>query len=347
MENSSPRFTLPDNWAARAHCPVCVAGILQVVHQPGVPDQMACNNCQSVFQVEKNGAHVRFVKLPSSLAALLANRWVTVAEVKNAVKEAARTAIGLPPPVVDEAAIINARLKSFTENTAPPAETAASPQSSTSAPLEPLAVAFSPLVPLTDSEVLAKAQALYRLGNSYDQIEDILRRNPKVTSEQIQAARAALVEEGALKASRQQRTLYIAGGVALVIILCCIVAGFFSRSMTGLFGIINNPIPSSTQPADSQPPRPTPEIVREDANSVQPGVCPATSLEAAKLFGGASTDWTGSKANGWTMLGSNLLTVHVPKGMQAVLVSGANLKTTTLIGPVLIKNVDAIKITCQ
>jgi hypothetical protein len=294
---------------------------------------MACNNCQSVFQVEIKGAHVRFVKLPSPLAALLANRWVTVAEVKDAVKEAARTTTGLPLPEEDEAAIINARLAGFTENAAPPAEPAAAPQSNASAPL-------------TDSEVLAKAQALYKLGNSYDQIEDILRRNPKVTSEQIQAARAALVEERALKASRQQRNLYIAGGVVLTIILCCIVAGFFSSSMTGLFGIINNPIPSSTRSADSQPLDPTPEIVREDANSVQPGVCPANRLEASKLFGGASTDWTGSKANGWTMLSSDLLTVHVPKGMKAVLVSGANLQTTTLIGPVLIKNVDAIKITC-
>jgi hypothetical protein len=326
---------------------VCGAGILQVVHQPGAPDQMACNNCQSVFQVEKQGAHVRFVELPSPLAAFLANRWVTVAEVKDAVKVTARTTTGLPPPEVDEAAIIYARLAAITENAAPPAETAVGPQSSASAPLEPLAVASSLAVPLTDGEVLAKAQALYRLGNSDDQIEAILRRNPKVTSEQIQAARAALVEERALKASRQQHNLYIAGGVALIIILCCIVAGFFSRSMTGLFGIINNPIPSSTQPADSQPLGPTPEIVREDANSVQPGVCPATRLEASKLFGGASTDWTGSKANGWTMLNSNLLTVRVPKGMKAVLVSGANLQTTTLIGPVLIKNVDAIKITCQ
>ncbi len=326
---------------------MCGAGILQVVHQPGVPDQMACNNCHSVFQVEKNGAHVRFVRLPSTLAVLLANRWVTVAEVTNAVKEAAGTPTGSLPSEADEAAIINARLAAFTENAAPPAETAASPQSNTSAPLEPLAVASSPVVPLTDDEVLAKAQALYRLGNSYDQIEDILRRNPTVTSKQIQAARAALVAEGVLKASRQQRNLYIAGGVALMIILCCIIAGFFSRSMTGLFGIINNPTPSSTQPAESQPLGPTPEIVREDANSVQPGVCPANRLEASKLFGGASIDWTGSKANGWMMLSSDLLTVHVPKGMKAVLISGANLQTTTLIGPVLIKNVNAIKITCQ
>lgn len=326
---------------------MCGAGILLVVHQPGAPDQMACNNCQSVFQVEENGAHVRFVKLPSTLAALLANRWVTVAEVKKAVKETFRTTNGLPSSEVDEAAIINTRLASFTENTTPSAETAVGSQSNATAPLEPHAVASSPVVPLTDSEVLAKAQALYRLGNSYDQIEDILKRNPTVTSEQIQAARAALVEAQALKGSRQQRNLYMVGGVALMIILCCIVAGFLSRSMTGLFGIINNPIPSSTQPADNQPLGPTPEIVREDANSVQPGVCPANRLEASKLFGGASTDWTGSKTNGWTMLSSNLLTVHVPKGMTAVLVSGRNLQTTTLVGPVLINNVAAIKITCQ
>jgi len=131
----------------------------------------------------------------------------------------------------------------------------------------------------------------------------------------------------------------------LIVILCCMAAGLLSRSMTGLFGIIN--MPSSNQPVDNQVLGPTPVIVREDDSSVQPGVCPANRLEAARLFGGASTNWTGSKTIGWTLLSPDLLTVRVPKGMKAVLVSEADLQTSVLIGPVLIKNVKAIRILCQ
>ena len=303
---------------------------------------MACNNCQSVFQVEKNGGYVRFVILPPTLAPLLANRWVTMGDVKNALKWTTSAATDLPPAEVDEAEIINARLAAFAESPAPMAETIADPQSGASAPQD----TFAPAIPLTDSEVLARAQALYTLGNSYDQIEDILSHIPAVTPAQIQAAQAALAEERALKASRQQRNLYLAGGTVLIIILCCMAVGLLSRSMTGLFGIINVPSSSAVQPVDSQFLGPTPEIVREDASSAQPGLCPANRLEAAKLFGGASINWTGSKTSGWTLLSSDLMTVRVPKGMKAVLVSGANSQTSVLNGPVQIKNVRAIKINC-
>jgi hypothetical protein len=344
METLSPRFNLPETWAARARCPVCSAGILQVVRQPGEPDRMACNNCQSVFQVEQNGGHVRFVKLPPTLEALLADRWVTMGEVKIAVKEVANAATILPSSDMDEDAIINARLAAYAGNPVTDAEPVIDHQSGASEGKKPPDSSPSPNIPLTEGEVLAKAQALYRLGNTYDQIEEILRRNPTVTSEQIQAARAALEEESAVKASQRQRSLFIAGGTVLLVILCCLAAGLLSRSMTGLFGIIN--VPSPGQPVDSQLKEATPEIVREDASSAQPGVCPANRLEAAKLFGGDSTGWTGSKISGWTMLNADSQTVHVPKGMKAVLVSGANSQTSSVSGPVQVKNVRAIKITC-
>jgi hypothetical protein len=313
MLPSLPRPILPDTWAAKTRCPVCGACALRVQHIPEDVDVMACRVCQSAFEVEENGEYLRFTRLAAPLAEILANRWVTMAEVKEAISSAHRN-------MEDGAQVMPATGDSFSQ----PAD------------LQP------PEKTLSGEEVLARAKALYGLGNSPEQVASTLAQNLLITPDQIQAARSALAAQNEQKGRRQNLFFYISGAAAIALIIMCLVAGilspFFNYPSTS--GKMIPVVPTDIIRAV------TPEVIQEPLTGAVVAVCPTTRTDAARLFGGEARDWT-KKSDGWRYLTTPQATVHLPKGMSALLLLDVNLKTANLVGPATINNVFAMTIYCR
>ena len=361
MKNPIPRSILPDTWKAKTRCPICSAGALQVLHLPAAPDQMACRICQSAFEVEEHGQYLRFTKLAQPLAEILANRWVTMAAVRGAIHNArravenrqpARSATEAPfsqPPSAPDfdgfpfktfggKTINGFSSKNFREKTIDGFSSKNFREKTIEEqPLEPP----FPGGPLTDDEVLAKAQALHKLGNSLDRIATILARNPLTTPEQIQGARSALATQDELTARRQNRIFYLSGGAAVFMIILCLVVGFLAQSLNNSDNIGKL---SQAQPTDIIRAI-IPEIIQEPSKGAVAAICPMTRSDAARLFGGEARDWNGKNDN-WSFITTPQATVYVPKGMSALLLLDVNLNTVNLDGPATIKNVFAITIYC-
>jgi hypothetical protein len=308
---------------------------MQVLHLPGAPDQMACRICQSAFEVEEHGEHLRFTKLAQPLAEILANRWVTMDAVREAIlsarhavenRQPARLAAGAP----------------FSQLPSAPAFDGFSYKIFTGKTIEEHPFGLpSPGGPLTDEEVLAKAQTLHKLGNSLDRVATILEHNPFITPEQTQVARSALAAQDELNARRQNRIFYLTGGAAVLLIIFCLVVGFLVQSLNNPFNIgkMSQALPTDIIQAI------TPEIIQEPSEGAVVTICPLTRSDAARLFGGEARDWNG-KNNSWSYITTPQATVHVPKGMSALLLD-VNVNTVNLVGPATVKNVFAITIYCH
>ena len=309
MPNPRPRSILPESWAAKTRCPICGAGSLQVKHLPAAPDPMVCRICQSAFEVEEHGEHLRFTQLAQPLAEILVNRWVTMDEVKEAIT----------------------RARSVVEKSQPAGWSGDVPVS------EP-----PPGRTLTDDEVLAKAKALLRLGNSPDQVAITLAHNLHITPEQIQAARSALVTQDEQRTRRQNRIVYFSGGAAVVLVVFCLGLVLLAQILKFPYtiGMMSPALPTDIIRAI------IPVVIQEPANGTVAAICPMTHSEAARLFGGIAGDWT-KKNNGWGYITTPQATVHVPKGMSALLLLDVNLNTVNLVGPATVKNVFAITIYCH
>jgi hypothetical protein len=292
---------------------------MQVLHLPAAPDQMACRICQSAFEVEEHGEHLCFTKLAQPLAEILADRWVTMAAVREAIYSA-RCAV---------------------ENRQPARPAAEAPFSQPPSAEHPLEPPF-PGGPLTDDEVMAKEQALHKLGNSLDRVATILARNPFITPEQIQGARSALAAQDELTARRQNRIFYLAGGAAVLLIIFCLVLGFLAQSHNNPYNIakMSQALPTDIIRAI------TPEIIQEPSKGAAAAICPMDRSDAARLFGGEARDWNG-KNDSWSFITTPQATVHVPKGMSALLLLDVNVNTVNLVGPATVKNVFAITIYCH
>jgi hypothetical protein len=305
MPNPLPRSILPDTWAAKTRCPICSASALHVQHLPAAPDQMVCRMCQSSFEIEEHGAYLRFIKLAQPLAGILANRWVTMVEVKEAITRARRE-VDNSQPVLTHALEAPPRAR-----------------------------------PLTDNEVLAKAKTLHKLGSSPGQVAAILAQNSLITPEQILQSRSALAAQDEHKARRQNRIIYFTGGAAILLVIVCLMMGFLAQFFNYRYTREINPaIPTDTIRAI------IPEVIQESADGAVAPICPLTHADAARLFGGLASDWT-KKNNGWSYLTTPQASVHVPKGMSALLLLDVNLHTVNVVGPATINNVFAITIFCR
>jgi hypothetical protein len=304
---------------------------------------MACRICQSAFEVEEHGEHLHFTRLAQPLAEILANRWVTMAAVREAIhsarraienrqpaRSAAEALFSQPPsaPAFDGFSFKTFRGKTIEEQPLEPPS-----------PGGPLTLAVQKV---TDDEVLAKAQVLHKLGNPLDRVATILARNLLITPEQVQDARSALAAQDELDARRQNRIFYLAGGAAILLVIFCLVLGFLAQSLNNSYNIgkMSQALPTDIIRAI------TPEIIQEPSKGAVAAICPMTRSDAARLFGGETRDWNG-KNDSWSFITTPQATVHVPKGMSALLLMDVNLNTVNLVGPATVKNVFAITIYCH
>lgn len=222
-----PRATIPDDWALKSLCPLCGAAPLHVQREPDLPDRLTCARCGSAFLVEQGGSRICFTDLP---AALLEHReeWMTFADAGALARQAsAQKPAAPPPPDLPRRSeeILGVQLvEAATQEAHPEAQTVSFSAELPAAPMQDGMTTPGAEKQLSDDEVWQRAFRLYELGNTLARIEMILREGGNVSPEQIEAARRELEKIEHQRLARQNRSLKIAAGIILGLLLCILAS---------------------------------------------------------------------------------------------------------------------------
>ena len=341
---------------------MCHASPLRVVHQPDIPDQMACPCCHSFFEIEEKGASMHFTALPGILTGSLIGRWVTNAQVKQSVqtvvarqaaKKKAASALAQPPA---SKAFLSPEPSPFTEDivkTIIPV-----PHIEQQVQEQPELIVASPVLPtpifqLPDPEVKdvrTRARDLYTLGNRPDQIKAILSQDASLDTAEIQAVLDNLSGEDETKQRRQRAWMWVSIGAGLFIFILCIGIALTWQTILGILpgGAGMNIIATITANKTVVPLMATPIVVQEKDNGAARPACPQTKEQASALFGGPGDSWYADTQDGsWFLVTRTPVTVQVPGGMNAILVNIGGGVVDTVPGPASITNATSLSILCR
>ena len=362
MTDLVPYFSLPDEWANKAHCPVCSASPLTVIHQPGIPDQMACPRCHSFFEIEEKGASIYFTALPGILTGPLIGRWVTNAQVKQTVqtvvarKTAEKKAAFAQSQQPESKDLLSPEPSPFTEDIvkmivpAPQIEqqVQGKPELVVAPPDLPTPI-YQPDAPEI-KDVRTRARDLYALGNRPDQIKAILSQDATLDKAEIQAVLDNLSGEDKTKEHRQHTWMWVSIGIGLFILILCIVMALTWQTiylkLAGGAGM--NIIATLSPNKTAVPLMAAPIVVEEKENGEARPACPKTKEEASALFGGPADSWFADTQDGsWFLVTGAAVTVQVPGGMNAILVNIGGGGVNTVPGPASITNTSSLSILCH
>jgi hypothetical protein len=366
MSPENSRMYIPDDWALKVRCPVCGGAPLKIFRQDGKPDQMSCERCRCAFELEESSNRIWFKSLAPVLVAVLSERWLTVNEVGEAVRviklrrasQVPTHVVSVPPPPIPDAIheqpnrdgvgddVITSELDERLNSIPMPAP--ATPRVNTA--LE------SPPSPLTQTEVNRRVLELHKLGNTSEQIRDILLSGTSTTLQQVNNALIS-IEQGELqRRSHQSRTIYwILAGVVAFLFLCALIAYGLRSSLGSLISLATF-VPgvgsiSTEQPGQSLPQNVPTVIIKTGAGTGSAIVaCPKNPEQAAQTFGGAPENWSTDPQNtSWYLLSPLPVTVRIPENMGGVIVSGAgaDFNARTIDGPATVQNAVSIGINCK
>ena len=320
---STARFSIPDDWLIGAICPVSGYPKLTIERYHDQPDQLSCSVCATHYEGAHDGEHVRLRKFSSRLPQDLGERWVKPVEIGAIAIRVRREA--------DAAA-----------------------QAGQPGGEIPLAL---------------RAQRLAELGNPPQKIREILLRQSGVTPDQVDEVLTPVKKKVARKGGSVLWVIMMTmlAGMILVVVSMLIlpmleakkdspmVNGAPSNNNANDQSTFLNPttLPAPLQtliPAGMKILQPTPITVKQLDPKTQPQErCPRSPGEAAKLFGGNMKDWSpDTQGFGWIMISLSAQTITIPKAMSAgyLQVSGAP-EMASVIGPVVIENVNFVAISCQ
>lgn len=362
MVDLIPYFSLPDEWANKAHCPVCNASPLTVLHSTGAPDQMACPCCHSCFEIEEKGARMYFTALPGILTGPLIGRWVTNVEVKQskqtviARQTAENMAPGAPGQQPAERAPAPPEPSPFTEEIVKMVISAPQEEQQVQEKSEPVGappvlrgLIYQPDAPEI-KDVRTRARDLYALGNRPEQIKAILSQDDNLDKAEIQAVLDNLYGEDETKERRQRTWMWVSIGAGLFILILCIGIALTWQTILGKLagGAGMNIIATITANKTVVPLMATPIVVQEKDNGAARPACPKTKENASALFGGPADSWYADTEDGsWFMVTQKPVTVQIPGGMDAVLVNIGGGGVNTVPGPASITNATSLSILCH
>jgi hypothetical protein len=357
-----PYFSLPDDWANKAHCPVCSASPLVVMRRVDAPDQMVCPRCHSLFEIEEKGPRIHFSTLPGILTGILTGRWVTYAEVKQAVqvvvaRQAAENLaagalasqpVQLPSGPPEPSPFTNEMITTVIPAAQGEEQVEKKPEPAAPPPVQPPPV-LQPRAPET-KDVRTRAKDLYALGNRIDQIKAILSRDSNLDKAEIQAVVDNLYGEDEAKRSRQRTWLWVSIGIGLFILILCIVIALIWQTMLAKLpgGSGKNIVATISANTTVAPLLATPIVVREAESGAGRPTCPQTNGQASALFGGPADNWYADTQGGsWFLVTRTPVTVHVPGGMTAILVDIGGGGVGSVPGPASIINATSLSILCR
>jgi hypothetical protein len=320
--NQSPKWEIPDIWAKNGHCPACGATNLKVIHLPDYADYLFCVHCEISFEVENGCRYIRLKHIPDEYEfadAILHNRWVEASNLSAIISKQRAPAEDKKP---------------------------------------------SPLPTQTFSEEDAwnRALGMYRMGNKPKMIQLTLMQ-AGVTQEQAEVVFAKLKKLAEQDAQRQSQKFWAVAGISLLLIVM-LMGGwlYMSGNLPVLLGTTTvTPASLADQPSavdklldlvpdDAKPALMNlPDTVVDSSRGPGPASCPATSRNAAKLFGGNSNLWKrDSQYPSWQMINpGDSITVLVPDGMTAGYVDNKAFQFLSVRGPATIYNVNFVVITCD
>jgi hypothetical protein len=357
MTLPSARLNIPDAWGASAHCPICGACPLNILHPPQSPDEFACPRCGAEFELEQNGSRIWLNALPQDLHKALGSQWVTIDEVKSEVEKLKQQFEQPAKAPVSEPALTVANLP-------PPVSTGNKPAAKPAASAAKVPPPAPP--PAPDPELVAQARELYSLGNTVDQIRVIMGRTNRVSSKELDAILEEVTRLDRKKHNRQNRNVIIAVIISLLILSCCLAVAFSFKSFQSNLHLGNQPAGQSAaptqgsilNPADLPDPLktlvpagmtvvsvPTPLVIQGSVNDSAHYQCPENAIQAARLFGGSTENW--SFKQGWMLISKTPVTLHVPANMSAgYIVFSPDMEMKSVNGPVTIQNIYMVIISC-
>jgi hypothetical protein len=351
MSEIKARTTIPVEWSEKTRCPVCSTPGMSVQHEANSPDQLQCRTCGLRFELEMGGNHLYVTHWPISISDQARSAvvlWLTIDELRMFVNQGATTP--------DASAIRSSENQTQPSSIPLKNEDKAGQQSRQE--MRPLPDASSQLANQLDperSEPAIYIKSLRTLGNSYKQIRTILTQTISTPAE----LKAALDISGQMERQeqgRQQKKLLTSMGIAAMLLLIMVGAGFF------ILKIPNSPSSTALPMQTIAQPTVRPSIV-DILKLATPNIhmlppLPATDPDssvkfprtldgAASLFGGLAENWKSLKG-GWIMISPvKAVTINVPNGMKAAyLVMSKTVGLAEVKGPARMENVYYVSVSC-
>ncbi|MDX9990439.1 MAG: hypothetical protein RBS68_00190 [Anaerolineales bacterium] len=315
-----PKMELPEAWGKSGHCPACNASPLQVIRIHDGPDYLICQKCEFSFEVAASGRQIRAKNIPDDLGfaeSELRFRWVEPGLIQSLIQ--------------NRQAILQKNAQS------------------------------AQLSSLTEDEIWERTLSFHRLGNKAIKIAFILRQ-AGADPQQIEEALAKLKKYIDQENTRQSRKLAWTGGIAGLVVTLLFLGWY---SVMGQISSTLEQGAANKKPAAIIPLRPMADVLPD---VIKPGFlkspsakvvaaqpsnarCPASSEDAARIFGGKASAWQRSNRAGigaWQMIDAGApATIRVPSGMVAGYIDNVSFMFYSANGPATIRNVNFLAITCE
>lgn len=310
----TPKWDIPDLWAANGHCPACSAKSLNTVHLHEYPDYLVCSQCEISFEVEKNGRMIRIKNVPDRYEfaeEMLYRKWLEASAVHGII------------------------------------------ESRRSRPIASVETKPTTHTPLTEDDVWRRTVAMSRMGNKPGMIQMILEQGGATHQQAVDAVRH-LKRINEKEARQQGQKLFLIAGISIFLLVTVSAVFVFLNLDELTMAAVPTQADPMGQLLDLIPDDVKPELLNLPDTEVWYGgvaeaECPTTSSIASRTFGGVPTAWRKvQQFPAWQMVSVDAsYLIHVPPGMTAGYVENQTRQFYSAYGPAMISNVNFVVINCE
>jgi hypothetical protein len=315
-----PRKEIPDAWAAKARCPLCVNSFLKIMHLPDSPDYFLCPQCEMSFELEMNSGNIRLKNIPEQLMFVddeLRYNWVSPSILRKLMENRSsviqQKASKVVTQMLSDEEVWNRMLSLYRLGNKPKMIEFMLNQAG--ATHEQTAAAALKLQQFSEQNEKQQGRKLWLVSAvTFLLIVALVAAGWIYTNNRINAQ----LEQGR---KTSQTTIQPNAPLQLL-----------------------NGLPDMIKPEFLKAPAP-----RVEKTGPKPARCPTRPLDAASLFGGESAAWQkGSQPDSWQMITTGKpATIRIPQGMYAGFIDNKTFVFTAADGPSTIYNVNFMVISCQ
>ena len=342
MENPIAREQIPDSWVEKSRCPYCASAPLWIQHPEGQPDYFVCPTCEMSFNVAQDQPSVFVLEDPIGVTTGYRGQWVEMKTLMQTTQTDRKDTQGKPPQAVEEAM-----------DREPVVE------------VTPAESAQDDIYRKYPADVIKNAAELYDLGNSKTKIKSVLMSYSRLSEEECDEILAFITHKTTGEKIRSFKVSRWALGIIIVPFLCLLAYGaviFFQYKTASsvnadadpktiavfeyekLPEFLRNLIPQEVQDVQT----PIPLVTKLEPAGGEVSVCPASTEEAAVLFGGDPADWEFRRGqNIWTMQSNYARVVMVPESYLVIIpLINKGLSIQLVPGPAKINNAYILLMRC-